>query len=217
MADLEEPTTDELTELELLELARAEAHRTIDHQVSTVDDIDDKAARVLRVNLILLGIVLTGVSIIASEAGVGAVDTIVNWYVLGGVGAIVASTILAAFTYTASEKRSGISGRGLAELLENDHPPDRNLRGLVESYSLWMQINFKANTRLAPLGTGLLVLLIYGIVLLTIGVYHATLRETGLPTAVGALALLGVFTWRSGIGGQCRRYWRYRDFDPTED
>lgn len=214
-------SNESLSELELFQIAREEAHRTVDHQIRTLDDIDDKAAKILRLNLILIGVLLTGFSIAASEDGfaqsIGALDSILNWYLLGGLFAIIGSTALAAFTYTTSNKIGGMSGRDIDQLLSDDHTPEQNLKGIVEGYAVWMQANFKANTKHAPLGTGILILLIYGIVLLTVGVYHGVVDETGKITFLAVIGVLAVFTWKSGVISQTRRYWRYKDFDPTED
>ncbi len=221
MENAEESECDStISDAELLSIAREEAHRTIDHQIDTLDDIDDKAARILRLNLLLIGILLTGFSIAATDNGfgdaIGDLRSVINWYLLCGLLAILASTALAAFTYTTSSKRGGMSGRDIANLLTNDHTPEQNLRGILEGYSIWMQYNYKMNTKNAPLGTGILILLFYGLVLVSVGVYHGIVDETGTITALTVLSILAVFTWKSGVYNQLKRYWRYRKFDPTE-
>jgi hypothetical protein len=52
----------------IVEISRQEAQRTLDNQFRMLSDIDDKAARLLRINLILLGIILTGISIAADSS-----------------------------------------------------------------------------------------------------------------------------------------------------
>jgi len=210
-----------LSEVELLKIAREEAHRTVDNQINTLDGIDEKAAKILRVNLVLIGVVLTGVSVTATNQGlgeaVGSLQALLNWYFVAGVAAIIASTSLAAFTYTATTKRAGMSGRDIDNLLSNEYTPKQNLEGIVESYSTWMEYNFKTNTKTAPLGTGILVLLIYGLVLLSVGVYHGVIGQIGIAGNILIVAVLGLFTAFSDIISQLKRYWKYKDFDPTED
>ena len=62
-------TTSDFGTVELLQLAREEGQRTIDYQIEAFDDIDDKAARILRLNLLVLSILLTGLSIIVTDDG----------------------------------------------------------------------------------------------------------------------------------------------------
>ena len=151
--------------IDLLQLAREEGQRTINKQIDTFDDIDDKAARILRLNLLVLSILLTGFSVIATGNGMvdsGAVNNLENSYVFGGVFAILVSTILAAFTYTGSNYRSGMSGRDLEnKILNADVQPIDALYDTAEGYSRWAQHNFKVNTRLVPLSTAMLLTLIY--------------------------------------------------------
>jgi hypothetical protein len=206
----------EIVETELLRIVREEAHRTTDEQVSTLADIDNKAVRILRSNLLILSILLTGFSVIASESSRN-LDGLVNPFFTVGVVFLLASTVLAAFTYTVSNKRSGMSGRDIRRLLDNDYSPEQNLRGILESYAMWIQYNFRMNTKNALLGTSVLLLLIYAIILLTIGVYNAFVTEVGIWGAFATVVVLSALTWRSGITDQLGRYRRYRDLDPAED
>ncbi|MEZ3116196.1 hypothetical protein RYH80_09750 [Halobaculum sp. MBLA0147] len=208
------------TEIDILEIAREEAHRTIDQQVSTLNDIDTKAAKILRLNLILLSISLTGFSVVGSSrlSGIttGAPQS-GSGFVVAGFVSILVSTALAALTYTASSMREGLSGRDLNSLLYGEYTDREKLYGIVDSYSEWAQVNFKTNTKNAPLGTATVSFLVYGIVCLAVGVYG--ILSSGVPLWMTFLVIcaLLIYTWRTGIVGQLRRYWRYRDLDPTED
>jgi hypothetical protein len=216
----DENSEDQFDEIEILKIAREEAHRTIDKQVDTLDDIDNKAAQILRLNLLLLSIILTGFSIIASDDGLNSMTAdggVVNLFLICGIISIIASTTVAAFTYTVSNKKSGMSGRDIADILESDYSPEKDLKDIVEGYSVWMQMNFKMNTINAPLGTTVLLLLIYGIILLTVGVYHAFINQVAWYVTLAVLVVLGLITWRSGIISQIKRYNKYRDFDPAKD
>ena len=207
--------------VDLLQLTREEGQRTIDRQIETFNDIDDKAARLLRMNLLLLSIALTGFSVVAAngDAGaIGGVSDLANAFVFGGFLAILTSTILAALIYTGSQYRSGMSGRDLEKrLLDDEAEPIDALYTTAEGYAEWTQHNFEVNTRLAPLSTAMLLALIYGLVLLTAGVAHAFLRVMG-PVGIGLLGVvLVLLTWRSGIHSQLNRYWRYRSIELGKD
>lgn len=209
------------SEFDILTITREEAHRTVDQQLSTLNDIDTKAAKILRLNLLLLSIVLTGVSVVGTRSVDQSVSTTVSQYsnsfVVAGLVSILVSTVLAALTYTSSSMRGGPSGRDLHRLLYGDFTDRQKVYGLVESYSKWTQSNFRTNTRNAPLGTMTVSFLVYGIVFLAVGVYETV--SSGVPwwlTLIVVVSLL-VFTWRTGIYGQLRRYWRYRNLDVAED
>jgi hypothetical protein len=212
---------DEITETELLRVGREEAHRTLDKQMERLDGIDTKAAKILRLNLVLIGILLTGVSIIASNGDsdqlVANSSELLNIYTYFGIGSLLASTVLAALTYTSTNIRAGMSGRDIGKMISNDYSAKQNYRGMVESYSIWLQYNFKTNTRAAPLGTGTLLFLIYAIICISAGVFHAFIRDIGWAGGVLMIAIIAVVTWRSGIKGQLQRYWEYRDFEPGKE
>lgn len=205
----------------LLQLAREEGQRTVNKQIETFDDIDDKTARIFRLNLLVLSILLTGFSVISTESGMvnsGTVSELENPYVFGGVLAILLSTNLAAFTYTGSNYRSGMSGRDLEdEVLNADIRPIDVLYDTVGGYAEWAQHNFKVNTRLAPLSTAMLLTLIYGLISLTAGVFHAFVADLGIVVALLIGVIISLITWRSRFHRQIIRYWRYRNFEPGKD
>jgi hypothetical protein len=56
-------------DVETLRTLRSEADLTVGRQLATLTDIDDKASRMLRLNVLLVGVVVSGLSI-ASQLGV---------------------------------------------------------------------------------------------------------------------------------------------------
>ena len=148
----------------------------------------------------------------------GVANNLENLYIFAGAIFLLASTVLAAFTYTGSNYRNGMSGRDLENnILDANIRPTDALYDTVEGYSEWAQHNFKVNTRLVPLSTAMLLSLIYGLVFLTTGVFHAILIDLGIVTLVIVAAILLFITRRSKIYGQLQRYWKYRDSDPGKD
>lgn len=221
MGNKGDDSEDEINETELLHIAREEAQRTLDKQIENINDIDTKAAKILRLNLVLIGILLSGVSIIATTNGsnepIGSASELLNLYTLIGTGSLLISTILAAFTYTAASQRGGMSGRDIQKMINNDYSPQQNYRGIVESYSNWLQYNFRINTRSVPLATGMLLFLIYGILLISAGSLHALVVDLGYGGFVILILLFILITRRSGIKGQISRYWRYREDNSGQD
>lgn len=201
-------------EIDLLELLREEAHRTVDHQVETLDDIDSKVARILRINLLILGIILTGVSITGTSAAVEGdlvrITELVNAYTIGGLFFLLLSTGMAGITYTSSSLKAGVSREDLQTLLDNDLAGRKNLEGLVESYSQWIQYNYRTNAKNAPLGTFTVLLLVYSVTSLALGVKEAA--DGGVETwlAVLTVALLLAITYFAGFIAQVSRYNRVR-------
>lgn len=220
--EAEGPDPDASSDVELLRIAREEAHRTIDSQVATLEDIDEKASRILRLNMLLLSVLVGAFSIAtrrvdAGEPFPGAVVTALwNPFTAMGLAALLASTAVATVTYTASNVRTGMSGRDVARMVRNDVSGKRNLEGLVHSYARWMQYNFKVNTVNAPLGTATVLLLAYAIVLVAAGAYHALVQPVGVLGGLVLLSALAAMTLQTGIVGQLQRYWQYREFDPSQ-
>ena len=209
------------SEFDILTIAREEAHRTVDQQMSTLNDIDTKAAKILRLNLLLLSIILTGFSVVGTRSSDEPVSAAVSQYgnafVVAGLVSILVSTVLAALTYTSSSMRGGPSGRDLHRLLYGDFTDRENMYGLVQSYSKWTQSNFVTNTKNAPLGTMTVSFLVYGIVFLGVGAYEAIFYRLSYWIELVVLLSLLVFTWGTGIYGQLKRYWKYRNLDAAED
>lgn len=134
------------------ELTREELRTTFEYQVQRLREIDGKAIEILKANLLLIGIVVTGGSILVqTDFGIGP---FLNPLTIFGSVLLLVSTGLAAVTYTASNLRGGLdaaaveaalvrgSGTGgdTAPARENgDDDPfeDRLLR----SYAQWIEYN----------------------------------------------------------------------------
>ncbi|MFB6225313.1 MAG: hypothetical protein ABEI13_02550 [Candidatus Paceibacteria bacterium] len=205
------------TEINMLEITREEAHRTVDQQLQTLNDVDTKAIKILRLNLVLLSIILTGLSIVSS--GLRSDESVArilyiqlhNIYTFTGLLSIIVSTSLAALTYTTSSMRSGLSGKDISSILYNNNSDKENLYGIVGSYSEWIQQNFRTNTRNAPLGTATIIFLVYGIVLLAVGVYDTV--TSGIMWYESALVIfsISIFTIQTKIINQINRYRKNRN------
>jgi hypothetical protein len=210
-----EPDEDAISEGELLRLSREEAHRVVDNQVQTLGDIDDKAARILRINLVLLSILITGFSIASNPEVANSttidLETLVNRYSLAGFVLLLLSTATAIITYTASNMRVGLRGSDLQSILDDDYTPQQNLEGIVESYAGWIQDNFETNAKNAPLGTLTLLFLLYSMVSFALGLKAGLTGRVELILLVGILLALAVVTYFTGFLSQAKRYWKLRN------
>jgi hypothetical protein len=200
-------------DVDILPIAREEAHRTIENQIQTLDDIDSKAARILRINLVLLGILLTGLSIATPSQGSApfSYDDLANVYNYAGIVFLLLSTGVAAITYTASSLQAGIGPNDLREILDNDFTDRQNLAGLVDSYADWIEYNYQINSKNAPLGTLTLLLLIFAMASVTLGVKQAITGAVEWWVLVGVILLLSVVIYLTGIIEQVRRWNRVRE------
>ncbi len=187
-------------------MSREEARATVEHQVRTIHDIDAKAIRILRVNVVLAGLVLTGISLLVRTDVRPADETILNGYLVSGLGLLLFSTALAGVTYTASSVRPGIGPRDLRNFLYGGYSPDQIRTGLIESYADWMRFNYATNVRNAPLVTGTVVLLVWALGFMSVGVIVAFRGPLPWYAHGGVLAALLTFTASTGLLRQTRRW-----------
>lgn len=206
MADDTEPDlADRLRGLEggseTAELLRTEARKTIDHQIDALDDIDEKAARILRVNVLLVGVVLSVLSLGAQSQAV-EVDDFLNRFVGIGVGSLLLSSALAAWTYTASDFQAGISPDDVATLFENDVTREQSEMVVAKSYALWIEYNEETNLLNTPLITATTVVLVVSIAHFALGVYHALIADVGWKLVGATWFSLGTLAYLSELPRQ---------------
>ncbi|WP_277543834.1 hypothetical protein [Haloarcula laminariae] len=205
---------DESDDIDILQIAHDEAHRTVDNQIQTLDDIDAKAARILRLNIVLLGVILTGLSVASPAQGAGNAPVVyadfANSYSIAGICFLLLSTGVAAVTYTASSLTAGVGPNDLVQMVENDYTDTQNLEGLVSSYSNWVEYNYRVNAKNAPLGTLTLLLLIVAMASLSLGVKQA-LTGTVESWLLGIMILLlAAVVYLTGLIQQLQRWYRVR-------
>ena len=193
-------TDDGDEEIDVLRMARTEARATLDHQLATLDDMDQKAISILRLDATLAGVLVTALSLVAgTPLNVGA---FVNVYVGASVASLVFSAVAAALTYTVSAQIVGIDAAALDDVPELSDAAF--YRRLVAGYADWIRFNRTVNVRKAPLLTSALLGLIAGIVFLALGGL-AALATVTLPVQIAAGVVLVVAVFFSGLFRQLRR------------
>jgi hypothetical protein len=196
-----------------LTIAHQEAQRTIDEQVQTLNDIDSKAIKILRVNVVLVGLVLTAVSFVANSSdSAGQLTDLINAYSIAGVGLLLLSTVLAALTYSVSTFRGGMSYEDVRQFvgMSEKYSDVQVLEGIVLSYAEWIRFNDTTNIRNSVYITATILTLVYALVALALSVVVATGGTIPLYwSAVVLITLLG-YTALSGIVGQMQRLIRDR-------
>lgn len=193
-----------------LRTLRREATVTVERQLVTLADIDDKASRMLRLNVLLVGVVVSALSIASqleggSASGMPVIARFRNGYVELGIASLVVSTALAAITYSASEYDVGVSAENAMRLLVADLPPEEVETLLVKNYVARINFNRSANVRNLPLVTATIVFAVVGVVLLTLGTYQATIRPVPWWLSTGAVLVVSVVVVTSGLVRQSYR------------
>lgn len=207
------------TELEDIEFAgdpaqltelRKEARETVDAQRETLTDIDTKASKILRLNIVLIGILISVLSIAIqigpdSESGLENVEPFVNVFTVVGIGALVLSTAFAAMTYTASELDVGVSSENLTGLLRADFQREEVEELLIKNYIVRINFNRSTNLRNIPLIQLTIVLIVSSIVSFALGLYHGVAGSVPIQLWLPSVVLLGTVVWVSGLPTQARR------------
>jgi len=196
--------TDQLSEL------RQEARQTVDAQRATLEDIDTKASRILRLNVTLIGILVSVLSIVTqfgpeTESGLGRIEPFLNVYTEIGVGALVLSTAFAAMTYTTSELDVGISSENLTDLLRADFSREETEELLIKNYIIRINFNRSTNVRNIPLFQLTILFIIVAIVSFVLGLYRGVVGTIPMWHLGFATLLLLAVVAVSGIVRQTRR------------
>lgn len=183
---------------------REELRTTFDYQVERLREIDNKAIEILKANLLLIGIVVTGGSIVV-QTTVDLAVFLNPFTVVGGL-LLLASTGLAAVTYTASDLRGGLDLKAVDAVIasergESTSPDDAEFdERLLRSYAEWIDYNARVtavNDLLATV-TVLLIFVAFVYVIAGVVVGAAALSPAESWTSFAVLTLLSAaFTWVS--------------------
>ena len=189
---------------------RAEARATVDAQRETLTDIDTKASKILRLNIALVGILISVVSIATQlssgqRSGVGTVEPFLNSYTVLGVGALVLSTAFAAMTYTASELDVGVSSENLTKLLNSDFQQQETEVLLIQNYIMRINFNRSTNVRNIPLIQVTILLIVSAIISFALGLYHGIAGTVPIWLLIPSILLLAVVVLVSGLPTQTHR------------
>lgn len=188
-----------------LERTITEARKTVGHQILALTDIDAKAIKILKVNVMVLGALLSGLTFGASSSSVVVSDFWNAYFGVGFVSLLVSSTT-AALTYRATDFRVGVDSKNVQQVLENDLRDEELLRVLTRSYAGWIDYNVGANVRNAPWITSTVLALVVALVYLSLAVYHTVVATVSPVLLITTnLVLLGV-VYLSGLPSLVQQY-----------
>lgn len=178
------------------EITREELRTTFEYQVQRLGEIDSKAIEILKANLLLIGLVVTGGSVLIQTDL--PVDTFINLFTITGGLLLLGSTGLSAVTYTASNLRGGLDSEAVEAAVAADDDSAAFETQLLRSYAQWIEYNARVtavNDLLATI-TVLLVFVAFVYVVAGIAVGGAGLSTLGEFAAFGLVSLLMAgFTW----------------------
>lgn len=175
------------TDVGALDVARAEARETLEAQLSTLDDLDAKALSVFRLDVAVVGLLLSAGSFAASSDAAAA-TALLNPATGTGVALFALSAAAAGVTYTATGQVVGVGPSALATAA--DRSEREYLVRLVEGYAEWIRANERRNVRKALLVTLSLLGTVGGVLALGVGVADAFTDRTAVATAGAVLVLL---------------------------
>jgi hypothetical protein len=205
MADLPEDEREE--RVERARLVREEARETIEEQIAILDDLDEKAIQMFRVNIVVASILVSGISIAVSTETT-TMTMLLTPYTQAGAVFLFISTILAATTYTSTSERIGISSRDVRETIMNQrYDYDLIEEEIALEYANWIRYNYERNTANALLFTLTLISAVGALIYVVIGVIDVFTHGVITPYInLVVLIFFVLFGWVSGVYGQIRRW-----------
>ena len=172
---------------ETLALAREETRTTFEYQVARIQEIDNKAVEILKANLLLIGIVVTGATVLVQTPFDAA--SFFNVFTAVGAALLFVSTALAGVTYTASNLRGGLDADDIERSIQGD--TDAFETQLLRSYGRWIEYNAQviAVNDILVTATVLLVVVSFAYVVAGIAAGAAGLSAVGTAVAFVAFTL----------------------------
>lgn len=188
-------------ELGALRTARDEARTTLDAQLAALDDIDAKALAVFRLDVALVGVLVSALSF-AAESDATPAGAFLNPATGVGIALFAVSAAAAGLTYTTVGQHVGVGPAGIERA--DGHSERAYLAALVDGYADWIRHNERVNVRKALLVTLSILGTLAGALALAVGTAFAVTGQRLLP-ALGALTVLLAFAALAGLPGVLRR------------
>jgi hypothetical protein len=174
-------------DIESLQSACTEARYTIDQQIEKIHQEDRKAVGIFRVNLLVLGVLTSGVSFSLRSDDLIATQFL-NAHTVIGAGALIFSSVIAAMAYTSSKFKLGVNAEPVEDAV-NDSLTHRDfLEKLSEEYSGWLQYNQRVHDFNANAITWAMIFAVSGLVLFLGGIAVGIGQVRGDPISYGLLA-----------------------------
>lgn len=165
-------------DLEALRTAYRECRSNLDHQIAAGSDIDDKAAHTLRIQVLLFGLIGTGLSIavrgidsLPDESSQRIIDSLTNILTVGSSGVLLLSMFFAIWAYTDTKFHTGISRDHVYNVLQEDATERTVLHEWLWRYRYWSFVNEKVLSKDATILFVSHSMLFIGIIIFMVGVF----------------------------------------------
>ena len=201
---------------DVLRALRSEAQRTIDYQTAAIEDMDTKAAKLFRMNLVLLGLIISAISLgpqVFDSSPPGEVRSLVNVYLEAGVGFLITSTVVAAVTYSTTDLDVGLGVDNTAKFLDSSMDAGGANEAMLYGYVRRMNWNHHANVRIAPLLSLTICASVAGIISLTVGAYHVVHGSAPWWLLAVSVVFIGSAIHYTGLLSSIRRTIAEPDMD----
>ncbi|MFC6975842.1 hypothetical protein ACFQL1_16020 [Halomicroarcula sp. GCM10025709] len=183
---------DDEANLAALQGACEEAKETVNHQMNWLQQMDTKAVKILRAVLVLIGLLLTALSVSVRSSSI-QITQFVNLFTIAGGLALVLSSISAAITYIASSFEAGIGRRDLTEAIDEGYTEVKFHTELAKGYSNWIQFNQYVLQYNAIILALTIIFVINAITFLTAGAIVGVLQVAFSPASTVVFAALVIF------------------------
>lgn len=193
-----------------LDLVNSRAENSLERQFQTLSDIDTKASKIMRINVLIIGAILSIISLLVQEKSAGFVINHLNAYFLVSGASLFLSTIFSGITYTASQMRVGIGVKDLEKALEENYSEKEALVALNKGYSSWQRENenvIKFNSKLI---TGTILFLIYSVIFLGTGAIRELMAVEVIWLTVSTAIICTVITGASISYLRDKTLWPFR-------
>lgn len=113
----------------------SEQRRAFDRQIQTLENIDDKAARIVRITVLTIGVVVSGASII--ERGADPLPPLTLFFGGLGVFGLLVTLLLGLLTFDTTEYKTRLTDGEYASFVKPIPPKGSESRALREKYRNW--------------------------------------------------------------------------------
>lgn len=186
---------------DVLQTTIEESEKTLEYQLDTLADIDDKALRIYRANVLFLSIVI-GVVSIAVNSEPTAISHLINLNSVTGVVLLLGSLSTGAITYRASNMEGGIGPDEIQRVLRDAQDEWKSSCLVLSRYKQYLSRNDEVLEENAKWMTYTTILTINALAYLALGVFvTGVVDETTSPVFAVVIATLGfpLVVWISKI------------------
>lgn len=125
------------SDIEALRVSREESRAVLDHRLSLLNDLDDKAMRTVRTAVILLGILASAAGIAGPEA-LAQLSTLVSIFLIAGMAGLFGTIFAGLGTYTSSDMEFGIGDVHRSDVRDFRYSEREYLELILYGYDDWI-------------------------------------------------------------------------------